>query len=480
MPGFRSDHINLIAANLRDRYKSGFPILKELIQNADDAKAGDLSSAITPVCGGQSSHPLLQGPALWVLNDGEFTDRDKRAIQSFGLNSKAGESGAIGKFGLGMKSVFHLCEAFFYVAFDGIRLHGVILNPWFDPEDEDAFHNRWEQVADEDFKRMHEIATGHRQVDPGKSYLQLWLPLRMRTHVPQLNGKPYGAIIDKFPGDDPSQELAFLHETSLPQRVSSILPLLKSWSRWSSRAMNPLPASRCVLSLMQGPGASTTHRMRWLRPGIVKEASSNKEMLKFYVRQNARPASSPFMELQRLDSWPKTMRQSEIGTREQVADKSEAEGAVMISHADADCAHLQLRWAVFLPTEEGIQTYEAGLSSGKRRYQIVLHGQFFVDAGRRGIGGFRHLADTQLNARPDLDDADLHVAWNQAIAQLVVLPEVLPALSEYVSKHGLADAEIEEVTGLIAHAASTEVGGTPCFLLLDLPRAPLQSSRMDM
>lgn len=154
------------------------------------------------------------------------------------------------------------------------------------------------------------------------------------------------------------------------------------------------------------------------------------------------------------------MRQSGMGAGEQVADKSEAEGAVMISHTDADCAHLQLRWAVFLPTEEGIQTYEAGLSSGKRRYQIVLHGQFFVDAGRRGIGGFRHLADTQLNARPDLDDADLHVAWNQAIAQLVVLPEVLPTLSEYVSKHGLADAEIEEVTGLIAHAASTEVGGT--------------------
>ncbi|WP_157866550.1 hypothetical protein [Aromatoleum aromaticum] len=53
----------------------------------------------------------------------------------------------------------------------------------------------------------------------------------------------------------------------------------------------------------------------------------------------------------------------------------------------------------------------------------------------------------------------MHVAWNQAIAQRVVLPEVLPALAEYVAKHGLSDAEIEEVTGLIANAASTEVGG---------------------
>lgn len=459
MPGFRSDHINLIAANLRDRYKSGFPILKELIQNADDAKACGLVFGYHPGFAGQSSHPLLQGPALWVLNDGEFKDSDKRAIQSFGLNSKAGESGAIGKFGLGMKSVFHLCEAFFYVAFDGIRPHGVILNPWFDPEDEDAFHNRWEEVADEDFERMHAIAAGHRQVEPGKSYLQLWLPLRMRAHVPQQNGKPYGAIIDKFPGDDPSQELAFLREKSLAQRVSSILPLLKKLESVEFAGSDSAPGFSLHLELDAGSRRVDHKSYAMVATGVVKENPSDRELLKFYVRQIARPTTSPFKELQSLDSWPKTMRQSEDGNREQVADKSEAEGAVMISHTDADVAHLQLRWAVFLPTEEGIQSYEASLGSGKRRYQIVLHGQFFVDAGRRGIGGFRHLGETQVSARPDLDDAELHVAWNQAIAQLVVLPQLLPALSEYVSKHDLADAEVEEITDLIAHAASPEAGG---------------------
>ncbi len=39
MDGYTTDHINLITDNLRDRYDNGFPILKELIQNADDAKA---------------------------------------------------------------------------------------------------------------------------------------------------------------------------------------------------------------------------------------------------------------------------------------------------------------------------------------------------------------------------------------------------------------------------------------------------------
>ncbi|MBD5804510.1 hypothetical protein AZOA_39530 [Azoarcus sp. Aa7] len=459
MPGFRSDHINLIAANLRDRYKSGFPILKELIQNADDAKARCLVFGYHPGFAGQSAHPLLQGPALWVLNDGEFKESDRRAIQSFGLNSKAGEAGAIGKFGLGMKSVFHLCEAFFYVAFDGRDKYGVILNPWYDSEEEDTFHNRWEQVAEEDFERMHEIAASHRQGEPAKSYLQLWLPLRMRKHVPQLNGKPYGAIIDKFPGDDPTQELAFLYESTLPRRVSSILPLLKKLETLEFAGNDTSPGFALHLKLDSGTRRLDHESHAMIASGIVSERASNKDLLKFYVRQSTQPATLPFPALQRLDSWPKTMRQTEDGTREQVPDKSEAEGAVMISHADADLSELELRWAVFLPTEEGIQTYEASASTGKRRYQIVLHGQFFVDAGRRGIGGFRHLAEPQMGSRLDLDDADLHVAWNQAIAQLVVLPEVLPALSEYVNRHGLTDAEIEEITSLIARAASTEVGG---------------------
>lgn len=43
MTGFTTDYVNQIAINLRGRYKSGFPILKELVQNADDAGAKSLA-----------------------------------------------------------------------------------------------------------------------------------------------------------------------------------------------------------------------------------------------------------------------------------------------------------------------------------------------------------------------------------------------------------------------------------------------------
>ena len=119
MAKYTTDFVNLISNNLSDRYKAGFPVLKELVQNADDAGASKLVFGYHAGLVGLAQHELLQGPGLWILTNGAFKADDSQAIRSFGVNSKAADTGSIGKFGLGMKSVFHLCEAFFYVAYDG-------------------------------------------------------------------------------------------------------------------------------------------------------------------------------------------------------------------------------------------------------------------------------------------------------------------------------------------------------------------------
>ncbi|MEA1053306.1 hypothetical protein U5801_26400, partial [Lamprobacter modestohalophilus] len=49
--------------DLGDRYKRGFPVLKELIQNADDAEATHVVFALIPGLD-EAQHPLLQGDAL--------------------------------------------------------------------------------------------------------------------------------------------------------------------------------------------------------------------------------------------------------------------------------------------------------------------------------------------------------------------------------------------------------------------------------
>jgi hypothetical protein len=48
---------------------------------------------------------------LVAVNDGHFRSEDGRAIRRFGLNSKAADAASIGKFGLGLISVFHLAES---------------------------------------------------------------------------------------------------------------------------------------------------------------------------------------------------------------------------------------------------------------------------------------------------------------------------------------------------------------------------------
>jgi hypothetical protein len=127
--------INLLQDLLRNRYRSRYDIIKELIQNADDAKATEIhlgGSKGLP----EARHPLLQGPAVFAANNGLFTAQNANAIRRLGLNAKANDPGAIGKFGLGLKSVFHICEAFFYASSAGYSVEGGghrmgnILNPW--------------------------------------------------------------------------------------------------------------------------------------------------------------------------------------------------------------------------------------------------------------------------------------------------------------------------------------------------------------
>jgi hypothetical protein len=106
MPGFRHsalDDISRIRQDLRDRYQDGFPILKELLQNADDAGAAEPNGAA-----GQlvlvlarnglpgAKHPLLQTAGLAVLKDGAFTASDAISITSAGMSNKAGQVGCAG------------------------------------------------------------------------------------------------------------------------------------------------------------------------------------------------------------------------------------------------------------------------------------------------------------------------------------------------------------------------------------------------
>ena len=99
---------------IRD-YPFDMTILKELLQNADDAKATKMH-VILDMRKHTQDHIIskewadLQGPALLVWNDSVFTEKDLEGIQSLGLGSKRSDSETIGQYGIGFNAVYHLTD----------------------------------------------------------------------------------------------------------------------------------------------------------------------------------------------------------------------------------------------------------------------------------------------------------------------------------------------------------------------------------
>ena len=102
---------------LLEGYTDGFAVLKELIQNADDAGATEVrflydertnEDALT--CLINEGMRGCQGPALWVYNDAEFKDQDFKNITKLNEATKVDETEKIGRFGLGFNAVYNLTD----------------------------------------------------------------------------------------------------------------------------------------------------------------------------------------------------------------------------------------------------------------------------------------------------------------------------------------------------------------------------------
>ena len=101
-------------AILRD-YTDGLAVLKELIQNADDAGASEVCFLYDERHNKNAQHILLdqgmkdlQGPALWTYNNAVFTDSDFENIVKLTGATKEKDAEKIGRFGLGFNAIYHL------------------------------------------------------------------------------------------------------------------------------------------------------------------------------------------------------------------------------------------------------------------------------------------------------------------------------------------------------------------------------------
>lgn len=419
MPDFRTSPIsivNQIKSNLQDRYDSGYPILKELLQNADDAEARHFRLDGLP---GWSTaiNPLLRGPGLLVANDGFFRREDESGIISFGESSKAADSATIGKFGFGQKAVFHLCDAFVVYAQRGSdRPFSTVVNPFLEVEVAGNISRGWEppsgglDPADLDLLRR-EVASDF----PG-CHLVLWLPLR-REGIQPASGV-------SFSGNIPSMA-ATIRELNRPDDLRSLLTALRHLKSIEIRERGEL---RCALELDDTRG-------RFLGPNRLSEgvrlfggtigAAADGSTAPFVGREAMTP-DGRLASLKRTQHWPQTIS---VLRPEPVPEKGEPHGAATLMRVPlgasdrTDATQLRLSWAVFLPISDASDIVIPIDGSAGERFQLLLHGYFFLDSGRRQIEGLHASAE---QGEPT-DASSLRRAWNVELRDSVVLP-LLPAL----------------------------------------------------
>ena len=113
----QTEPLTLRLNRLLKDYEDGLPIFKELIQNADDAKATKVSFLYDERTNDHLKSSLIdqsmkpwQGPALWVYNNAVFTEEDFENIRQINAGTKESDTTKIGKFGLGFNSVYHLTD----------------------------------------------------------------------------------------------------------------------------------------------------------------------------------------------------------------------------------------------------------------------------------------------------------------------------------------------------------------------------------
>ncbi|KAM8797978.1 sacsin-like [Eudromia elegans] len=99
--------------SILEKYPDGGQILKELVQNADDAGATEVvfvsdEREFDVIAGGGLEG--TQGPALLAYNNAALSPRDWTGLMCPGVSHKRWDPSKVGRFGLGFTSVYHLTD----------------------------------------------------------------------------------------------------------------------------------------------------------------------------------------------------------------------------------------------------------------------------------------------------------------------------------------------------------------------------------
>ncbi|MBD2450086.1 hypothetical protein H6G76_23580 [Nostoc sp. FACHB-152] len=473
--------VNNIKSLLRERYKQGFPIIKEIIQNANDGRATTLEFGIVKELGDAVKHPLLKIPGLFFLNNGTFSKSDKESISCFGIDANAKDKGKIGKFGLGQKSIFHFCEAFFYIARsqDIQEGCGEFINPWANRDGIDSKRPEWGEISLEDRQFLENYLIQQNLVNPTSNYFLLWIPLRQRMPDER-------CILANYYNDAKSVESNLPEDMKM--RIGQLLPLLRHirkvryWLENNSGSLQAQfsvtldsynPCERCIYPNSESKTIQQDEHDLQGRIIISADATgirfAGKERIlpesdfSLLLGQDSESVSNTFWDdLQQSPYWTKRVSINELAESESIPDKSIPHCAVVFTKQSLNNRHkarLLLQWSVFLPlasdetsySSEGAEqeAYEVIDCKGDQDYTIFLHGYFFLDSGRKYIEGLQKIRTDGFVQKAPTNEDEMIAQWNYLLATKGTLKLFLPSFEKFVKTHSLSTPDISNLSEAI-------------------------------
>ena len=426
------DEIKAIQTLLADVYKDagdGRTLFRELVQNADDASARRLGLTVLEHGWPDAQNSLLRGPALLVANDGAFPDKDREALHKAIGGSKEDNEDKIGTFGIGLKSVFHICEAFLYLGADRWKWRAGVLNPWAGTGsngESDPLHPDWNKV---DVERLRSVTT--ELLGETSNGLLLWIPLRRSEHLDRgAKGLPYG-LGERFPAPD---DLCAWFGRSAPA-VLLLAQCGHLQSIETSRAAGPERLNnRVKLMRVARQTAGWVRRYRYDDREFADrtfEGKISSDESRWSVVGIEACGSEGLRQLRSQSDWPQ-VPQWRNGLYSTVPRKALAHAAVTVlrpSSLDTEVAGTRLRWAVFLPLDDDPQPGSSAIVESvgpSPAWEIILHGYFWPSQDRRSIPGVTEESDNAAG------DGDMRIRWNRKVCDELLLPLLPSALANAV------------------------------------------------
>lgn len=392
------DYIRYLKNNLLDTYKygDGFTIFKELIQNASDASSDSLKVYILDSLKNTQCAEALKTTAIVVYDDGHFDKKNKSGILKIASDNKTSESTKIGRYGLGMKSIFHICDFFIYAAntndFPYERVFPV--NYW--PDTDERFKN----FSENDMELVLNSLPQEIDIRKQKGFI-LYIPLKII--------KPGWTNVIS----DPISPYPFGSLESLKKRIPISLALLSEVA----------PQEKKLKSISYSQ-----------KEGVIKvDVNNNNKIKKINITCDEKRQEIEFIAYKpeistEIIKKTEKLKESEYWTTEQKENLNPEVCFELLRTKKENKALLTIHFCVYLPLEDEYCSQSFEINS-KYNYTILIHANFAVDSGRRGIRGFASLLDETTELGIDSEEG-IQKLWNKLLAQMVLFPEIPRFLHE--------------------------------------------------